>query len=203
MSWSWHLQCDGNQALTRSGSNRLCFTATKVVPIIKCTCTVFIDNFRNISIKSSILVSVCRGSYDGYVKHKRNNPTCDRWDSQGNEKMKFLFLLLLALTFWSEMKISFPRNPKQDPFKIILHQILINECSIFDCPSNFEGLQLTLHARLFQMGFSFEFHGSCIFISDQNVNAKSNRNRNCIFSCPWESQRSHVRLFLLCFTYPS
>ena len=39
--------------------------------------------------------------------------------------------------------------------------------------------------------------------SDQNANAKSNRNRNCISSFPWESQGSHVVLFLLCFTYPS
>ena len=57
----------------------------KVVQIIKCTCTVFIDNFRNISTNSSIQVSVCRGSYEGYVKHKRNDPMCDPWDSQGNE----------------------------------------------------------------------------------------------------------------------
>ena len=28
--------------------------STKVVQIIKCTCTVFIDNFRNISTNSSI-----------------------------------------------------------------------------------------------------------------------------------------------------
>ena len=28
-------------------------------------------------------MSVCRGSYDGYVKHKRNDPMCDPWDSQG------------------------------------------------------------------------------------------------------------------------
>ena len=54
---------------------------TKAVLKIKCTCTVFTDNFRNISSRSSILVSVGRGSYDGYVKHKRNNPTCDPWDS--------------------------------------------------------------------------------------------------------------------------
>ena len=39
---------------------------SKVVPIIKCTCIVFIDNFRNISTDSSIQTSVCRG----YVKHK-------------------------------------------------------------------------------------------------------------------------------------
>ena len=53
------------------------YTSTEVVPIIKCTCTVFIDNFRNISTNLSIQASVCRGSYDGYVKHKRNDPTCD------------------------------------------------------------------------------------------------------------------------------
>ena len=63
---------------------------TKVLPIIKCTCTVFTDNFRNISTNSSISVSVCRGSYDGYVKHERNDPMFDPWDSQGNEKMQFL-----------------------------------------------------------------------------------------------------------------
>ena len=39
------------------------------------------------------------------MKHKRNDPMCDRWDSQGDEKMQFLFLLLFALTFLSEMKI--------------------------------------------------------------------------------------------------
>ena len=38
-----------------------------------------------------------------------------------------------------------------------------------------------LQARLFQTVFCFAFFGSYIFISDQNVNAKSNRNRNCIF----------------------
>ena len=39
------------------------------------------------------------GSYGGYVKHKRNDPMCDLWDSQGDEKMQFLFKLLFALTF--------------------------------------------------------------------------------------------------------
>ena len=33
------------------------------------------------------------------MKHKRNYPMCDPWDSQGNEKVQFLFLLLFALTF--------------------------------------------------------------------------------------------------------
>ena len=67
----------------------------KIVQIIKCTCNVFIDNFRNNSSNSSILVSVCRGRYGEYVKHKRN----DSMGSQGNEKMQFLFLLLFVLTF--------------------------------------------------------------------------------------------------------
>ena len=48
-----------------------------------------------------------------FVKHKRNNSTCDPWDSQGNKKIQFLFLLLLALIFRSEMKKSFLRNTKQ------------------------------------------------------------------------------------------
>ena len=72
---------------------------TKVVQIIKCTCTVFIDNFGSILSNSLIKVSVCRGSYDGYVKHNRNDPMSDPLDSQGDEKMQFLFLLLFALTF--------------------------------------------------------------------------------------------------------
>ena len=54
---------------------------TKVIQIIKCTKTVFVDNFRNISPNSLILVSGCRESYGGYVQHKRNDPMCDHWDS--------------------------------------------------------------------------------------------------------------------------
>ena len=70
-------------------------SSTKVVQVIKCTCTVFIDNFRNISTNLSIEVSVCRGSYDRYVKHKRNDPISDPWDCQGNEKCNFYFYCLL------------------------------------------------------------------------------------------------------------
>ena len=77
-------------------------------------------------------------------------------------------------------------------------QTLINECSIFDYPSNFESL---LHAILFQTVFCFAFLRSYIFISDQKVKAKSNRNRNCIFSPPWESQGSHIGSFLLSFMF--
>ena len=71
----------------------------KVVRVIKCTCIVFTDNFRNISINSSVQVSVCRESYDGYVKHKRNDPMCDPWDSQGNEKCNFYFYYFLPGPF--------------------------------------------------------------------------------------------------------
>ena len=34
------------------------------------------------------------------MKHKRNDPMCDPWNSQRDEKMQFLFLLLFALTFF-------------------------------------------------------------------------------------------------------
>ena len=39
------------------------------------------------------------------MRHKGNDPMCDPWDFQGDEKMQFLFLLLFALIFLSEMKI--------------------------------------------------------------------------------------------------
>ena len=39
------------------------------------------------------------------MKHKGNDPMCDPRESHGDEKMQFLFLLLFALTFLSEMKI--------------------------------------------------------------------------------------------------
>ena len=44
------------------------------------------------------MTDICTG-YDGYFKHKENNPTYDPWNPKGNEKMQFLLLLLLALTF--------------------------------------------------------------------------------------------------------
>ena len=47
------------------------------------------------------------------MKHKRKDPMCDPWDSQGDDKMQFLFLLLFALTFRSEIKIKLLRNAKQ------------------------------------------------------------------------------------------
>ena len=68
------------------------------------------------------MVLVCRGSYDGYVKHKRNDPMCHPWDSQGNETMQFLFLLLFDLTFLPEIKIyNFRAMQNKKPFELILH----------------------------------------------------------------------------------
>ena len=93
-----------------------------------------------------------------HVKHKRNDPMCDPWDSQGDEKMKFLFLLFFALTFDQRLKYTFRGMQNKTPSEIILlvgrvtslqrwvakkschGQTLFNECSIFDYPSNFEGL---------------------------------------------------------------
>ena len=51
------------------------------------------------------------------MKHKRNDPMGDPWDSQGDEKMQFLFLLLFALPFLSERKKKLPRNAKQKPLE--------------------------------------------------------------------------------------
>ena len=84
---------------------------------------------------------------------------CDPWDSQWDEKMQFLFLLLFALTFLIRNEnIASEECKAKKPFEIILHvgrvtglqswvakkschgQTIINECSIFDYPPNFEGL---------------------------------------------------------------
>ena len=48
------------------------------------------------------------------VSVKNNNPMCEPWDSQGNKKMQFLFLLLLAVKFW-------PERQNIKPFEITLH----------------------------------------------------------------------------------
>ena len=55
------------------------------------------------------------------MKHKRNDSMCDPWNSQWDEKMQFLFLLLFAMPFWSEMKIQLLRMQNKKPFEIILH----------------------------------------------------------------------------------
>ena len=71
----------------------------KVVQIIKCTCNVIIDNLRNISTNSSI-IGICRGSYNEYVKHKRNDSMCDPWDTQENEKNAVSISIAFCLDFF-------------------------------------------------------------------------------------------------------
>ena len=58
----------------------------KVILIIKYTCTSLRTSELFQLANRPTYVSVCRGSYDRYFKRKRNNPKCDPWDSQGNEK---------------------------------------------------------------------------------------------------------------------
>ena len=45
------------------------------------------------------MISVCRGSYGRYVKHKRNDPMCDPWDSQGDEKNAISISVAFCLDF--------------------------------------------------------------------------------------------------------
>ena len=72
---------------------------------------------------------------------------CVPWDSQGNEKMQFLFLLLFALTFLSEMKYDFQEMQNKKPFEIILHVERVTSlqafktttelCTVILCRPNF------------------------------------------------------------------
>ena len=56
------------------------------------------------------------------MKHKRNDPMCDPWESQGEEKMQFLFLLLFALTFFIRNENITSRGMQnKKPFEITLH----------------------------------------------------------------------------------
>ena len=54
------------------------------------------------------------------MTHKRNDPMCDPWDSQG-EKMQFLFLMLFALIFIRNENITSEECKTKKPFEIILH----------------------------------------------------------------------------------
>ena len=65
------------------------------------------------------------------------------------------------------------------------------------------GLVTRSPCKIISTGLCFAFLRNYIFNSDQNVNAKSNRNRDCIFSFPWESKGSQVGLFLLYLKYSS
>ena len=43
---------------------------------------------------------ICRGSYGGYVKHKRNDPMCDPLDSQEDEKNAISISIAFCLDFF-------------------------------------------------------------------------------------------------------
>ena len=92
------------------------------------------------------------------MKHKRNDPMCDPWDSQGDEKnaVSISIAFCLDLLIRNE-NITSEECKTKNRFEIILHagrvtslqswaakkschgQTLTNECSISDYPSNFEG----------------------------------------------------------------
>ena len=102
--------------------------------------------------------SICRGIYGRYVKHKRNDPKCDSWDSQGDEKYNFYFYCFCLDFLIKNENITSKECKTKIPFEIILHagrvtslqswvakkscygQSHINECSISDYSSNFKGL---------------------------------------------------------------
>ena len=68
------------------------------------------------------MVSVCRGSYGGYVKHKGNDPMCDFWDSQGDEKNAVSISIAFCLDFFIRNENTTSEKCKtKKPFEIILH----------------------------------------------------------------------------------
>ena len=82
---------------------------------------------------------------------------CNLWDSQEDEKYAISVSIAFCLHFFIRNENITSEECKTKKFKIILHvgrvnslqswvtkkscysQTLINECSIFDYPSNFEG----------------------------------------------------------------
>ena len=50
---------------------------SKVAPIIKCTCTVSLITSEIFQLTRRYRYQFVGGSYEEYMKHKRNNPTCD------------------------------------------------------------------------------------------------------------------------------
>ena len=64
---------------------------------------------------------VCTGIYGRYVKHKRNDPKCDPWDSQGDEKYSFYFYCFLPWLLDQKWKYNFQGMQNKKPFEIILH----------------------------------------------------------------------------------
>ena len=53
------------------------------------------------------------GSYDRYAKHKRNNPKCDPWDSQGNEKKSISIAFSMNILIRNENITSGEDKKKQ------------------------------------------------------------------------------------------
>ena len=96
-------------------------------------------------------MAVCRGSFDGYAKQK-NEPMCDPWDSQGNEKNAISISIAFSISIRNENITS--EECEKKPFEIILHvgrvtsfqswvakkschgQTLINEFSVSGYLSN-------------------------------------------------------------------
>ena len=93
------------------------------------------------------------------MKDERNDPMCIRWDSKGNEKDAVSISIAFCFEFLIRNEnITSEECRTKKLFEIILHvgrvtslqswvakkschgQTLINECSIIDYPSNFEGL---------------------------------------------------------------
>ena len=91
------------------------------------------------------------------MKHKRNDPMCDHWDSQGDEKDAVSISIAFCIDFLIRNEnITSDECKTKKPFAIVFYvgrvtnlpswvakkscycQTLINECSIFDYPSNFE-----------------------------------------------------------------
>ena len=68
------------------------------------------------------------------------------------------------------------------------------------------GLVTHSTCKIISNGFCFVFLRNDIFVSDQNVKAKSKRNKNCLYLFSWEFQGSHVGYFFytshICHAFP-
>ena len=73
------------------------------------------------------------------MKHKRNNPTCDPWESQGNEKKcNFCSIAFsINISIRKENIISDEHKTKK-PFKMILHVELVTSLSKLEGQSKME-----------------------------------------------------------------
>ena len=106
---------------------------------------------------------------------------CDPWDSQGNKKFYFYcFCLAFLISKW---KYNFRAMQNKKPFEIILHvgrvtslqswvaknsyhgQALVNECSIFDYPSNCESFHCNSPYMQYYFKRFFVLHSSEVIFS--------------------------------------